>query len=124
MFENISVVDNNPTDVFASLTVLGRAAGPVLQDIGTVTAPTRDVNIDAIMTIGSGCTVAQLLANKPSAQVSGILCAFETDLTGSFTQVFLTSDNENWNPKTGSYSRNVRWIYTNCSGLSNTSFCS
>ncbi len=83
LFENISVVDNNPTDVFASLTVLGRAAGPILQDIGTVTSATRAVNIEAIMTIPTGCTVANLLTNRPSSQASGILCTFETDLTGN-----------------------------------------
>jgi len=124
LFENITVVDNNPTDVFASLTVLGRAAGPVLQSIGTVTSATRDVSIEAIMTLSTGCTVANLLATRPSVQASGILCTFETDLTGSYTTVFLQNDSENWNPKTGQYTRSTRWVYSNCSGLPSTSFCS
>ena len=112
--ENISVVDNNPTDVFASLTVLGRASGPILQDIGTVTSATRDVNIDAIMTIPTGCTVAKLLTNKPTAQTNAILYAFELDLSGTYNSVFLQNDSESWNPKNGVYSRSTRWVFTTC----------
>lgn len=124
LYEDISVVDNYPTDVVASLTVLGRSAGPILQDIGTVTAPTRNVNIEAVMSIGSGCTVSALLANKPTTQVERLLCNFEQDLSGTYDQVFLQDDSENWNPKTGRYSRNVKWIYLDCSNSLNTTFCS
>ena len=114
---------NNPTDVFASLTVLGRAAGPILQDIGTVTSATRDVNIDAIMEIPTGCTVAKLLTNKPTAQVDAILCTFELDLSGTYDSLFLQHDSENWNPKNGAYSRSTRWVFTTCAGTASTSFC-
>jgi len=122
--ENISIVDNNPTDVFASLTVLGRAAGPILQDIGTKTSATRDVSIEAVMTIPTGCTVANLLTNRPTTEVDALLCTFELDLSGDFTQVFLQGDTESWNPKTGQYSRQVRWVFEDCSGNANTTFCS
>lgn len=122
--ENITIVDNNPNDVFASLIVLGRASGPILQDIGTKTSSTRDVNIEAILAIPTGCTVANLLTNKPTTQTDAILCAFETDLSGNYDQVFLEQDNENWNPKLGTYSRSVRWRYTDCAGSANTTFCS
>lgn len=121
--ENISIVDNNPTDIFASLMVLGRAAGPILQDINTVTAPVRNVNIECVMPIPTGCTVSNLLTNKPTTQVNAILCTFEADLSGNYNQVFLQNDSENWNPKTGQYSRQVTWLYNDCSGAFNTSFC-
>ena len=123
LFESITVVDTYPTDVFSSLTILGRAAGPILQDIGTVTAPSRNVSIEAIMSIGSGCSITQLLANKPTTQVEALLCAFEADLSGTYDTLFLQNDNENWNPKTGQYSRNVTWTYTNCTTAPNTTFC-
>ena len=121
--ESISVIDNNPTDVFASLAILGRSAGPILQDIGTVTAPTRDVNIEAIMGIPTGCTVANLLSLKPTTQVNALLCDFETDLTGTYSQVFKSQDNERFDIKTGNYSRNVRWQFVDCTGNVVTSLC-
>ena len=86
LFESISVSDSNPIDVFASLTVLGRSAGPILQDIGTISASTREISIEAIMAIPSGCTVANLLTNKPTTQTDAILCSFETD---SFIGLFI-----------------------------------
>lgn len=124
--ENFTIVDNYPTDVFASLPVLGRARGPVLQSISTVTEQSRGITIEVVMPPATGCTsVAQLYTNKPTGEIESILCDFQTELTTAYEQVFKTQDTENWNPKTGRYTRNVSWTFQNCSGGSapDSSFC-
>lgn len=118
--ESITVTDNNPTDIFANLTVLGKANGPVLQDIGTQTAFTRDLSIEVVMGCpASGCpsnatNVGLLLAQRPTSEVNNIVTAFEDDLQDAYNQVFRTQDNISWNPKEGRYSRNVSWIAGGC----------
>ena len=115
LFETITISDTNSNDIFASLVVLGRTSGPVLQDINTVSAPTRDVSIEVIMAPSTGCTAALLLShNNPSDEVEVLIDAFEAELTGVYDQVFTQSDSEQWQPKEGRYSRNVSWIYENC----------
>lgn len=122
--EDFSISDNFPTDVFATLTVLGRPQGPILQSIGTVTAPTREVSIDVVMPQPTGCSsISELNLYKPRTQVADLLCEFEGELTSEYSQVFKTSDTESWSPKSGHYSRRVSWTMVNCSGDISTSFC-
>ena len=130
--ENIEISDTFPTDVFAELSIPGRAFGPILQEISTVSLSTRSVNIDVVMEAPSGdctdCTskLSSMLAlsNSPKTQVEELLCCLEGDLTGSYSQVFKTADSSTFSPKTGRYSRQVAWSFTNCSGdPPSTSFC-
>jgi len=119
--ENITVNDKHPTNHFASVVVLGRANGPVLQNLETVTVGTRQVSIDALVLPPSGNTKGKLgsqqaLMNaRPRNDVTGILAGFEYDLTSVYDQVFKTADDESWNVKTGQYSRQVGWTFSNCS---------
>ena len=121
--ENFTIVDKHPADVFSVLPVIGRSAGPILQEINTVTEATREVNIELIMPSPTGCTLASLNEYKPTADVTTLLCQFETELTGSYTQVFKSDDTESWSPITGRYSRTVSWTFQSCSGDIDTSFC-
>lgn len=123
--ENISVNDNNPTDLFATLTVLGRTNGPILQSLGTVTAATREVSIECVMAPFTGCpttsgTASGLLAASPRTAVATLLCAFQADLQGRNGYVFKNADTERWEPKSGRYSRQVTWTYQQCSGTAPT----
>lgn len=124
-FELIEIVDNNPTDVFAQLTILGRALGPILQDINTITASSRSVSIETVGPPAEGCTAATLrtVPNNIQTDVQTLLCSFETELTGTYDQVFKTTDAENWNPKSGRYSRSVSWTYQGCSITGTTALC-
>ena len=122
LFENITITDENPTDVFAEIAILGRAFGPVLQNLDTVTSSKRTVNIDLIMGPVTGCVDITNSITKPD--VSSLLCALQTDLSGTNTQLFKNQDSESWNFKTGRYTRNVTWTYVDCSGAAPvTSFC-
>jgi hypothetical protein len=122
--EQVEISDSYPTDIFARITVPGRNAGPILQSIDTVTENTRQVSIQAVMAVPSGCdSIVAAVGLSPRTQVNELLCELQTDLTDNYGQVFKTVDNETWNPKTGSYSRNIQWTYTNCSGEVDTSVC-
>jgi hypothetical protein len=127
--ENFVLTDTHPTDMFASLTVLGRTAGPVLQDLNTVTAPTRNLTIDVVMAPATGCVtgvadVTNLFLQSPRSQIDTMLCAFEQQLSGGYNSVFRTADETTWAWKEGRYSRNVTWIYGLCSGDLRLNFCS
>jgi len=122
--ESITITDNSPLDVFASLTVLGRANGPILQDIGTVTAATREISVEVVMPPLTGCSnIVTAYGQSPRTQVAALICDIEEDLTNSYSQVFKTNDSESWNIKNSRYTRNVSYLYSDCSGTVNTSLC-
>ncbi len=114
LVENISIADSNPTDVFAELPIPGRSAGPILQDIGTATKRTRDVSIDVVVAPPTGCTYALYNVNNPRVAVAAVFDLFYAELTGAYSQVFTHTNNENWEPKTGRYTAQRGWTYTNC----------
>lgn len=97
----VTVIDHHQADVFASIPVLGRALGPVLQDISTKTARKRDITIEATMPASTQAgvssrpnTTAIILTHRPTG-----------------FQVFLENDVESWTEKTGRYSRNTSFTY-------------
>ncbi len=124
LFESIIIQDSNPIDVFAELTILGRTSGPILQQINTVTSFKRNVTIDVIVQPTAGCTGFLAAMNaSPKTNVETLLCEIETDLSGSYGQLFKSQDNESWDIKTGKYNRQVQWTATNCGTAVDTSFC-
>ncbi len=114
--ERISISDKKPEDLFASLIVLGRAAGPILQSIGTKTAPTRTLSIDIIIGPATGCPKdsesSNWLNQKPNVNL--VVNALQLDLTDTYSQVFKQEDRESWKATQGNYSRTVTWTYLDC----------
>ena len=98
--EIISIEDNNPTDIFASLPVLGRVPGPVLQDMETVSQRERILTIEARLLPSNN-----LLTGQPD--VSSIITTVEP----TEGDVYRSTDKEVWNAKQGSYSRTVAWTW-------------
>lgn len=130
--ENISISEDHPTDVINELIVPGRANGPILQEISTVSAGQRTVSIDVLMAPNSGDCSSQstlfssmlAMSTAPKTQVETLLCAYEGELTAAYGQVFKVTDTSNWEPKSARYTRNVTWRFTNCTGSAPaTSFC-
>lgn len=119
--ESITITDKNPTDIFASIPVIGRAAGPVLQDMNTVSERSRTVSIEVVMPPSTICpnsaaNVAAMMATSPASAVDVIINAFQADLESNYSQVFKSDDNPTWTARpTGRYSRSVTWIFQNCS---------
>lgn len=123
--EIITISDNNPTDIFAKVAVLGRAAGPVLQEISTVSEKTRDISIEMLVIPPTACDLDAwiTLGNTVKTNVNEILCRFENDLKDESDQVFKHVDTQSWIPQQGRYTRQIGWTHQSCSGTGATSIC-
>lgn len=110
--ETISTSKQAGVPVVAQHTVLGRAAGPIMQDIGTKTASTWDLNIEAVVVPPNGCTAASAFSHTPS--YATVVAGVESALAGASFTYFKTADSESFDVKTGRYTRAVSWIYTEC----------
>lgn len=114
--EVISIVDNYQTNTVGVVPVIGRARGPVLQNIGTSEATTRQLSIELVMpraTFNNNSLSdlqSALFSQRPTAAVSGIVDAANPNGFGA-TKVYITNHTENWEPKTGRYSKQISWIY-------------
>lgn len=114
--EVITLNDNLHTNVIAVIPVLGRAAGPVLQDIGTSEPLSRDLSIEAVFPVpsfgtGSAADIkTAFFGNKPSVNVSGVIDALNPANNG-YSQSYIQRNTESWNPKEGRYNRQISWIY-------------
>jgi len=124
--ESISIQDSFGADVFASIFVLGRTAGPVLQNLGAKQQSSRSLNIELVMPgiDPGGCTLAELrtaitsskpsLASPTAAQIQTIVDAANpanATVANAGTQVFVNSQQETWDYITGRYTYSVEWVY-------------
>lgn len=120
--EAISINDNIGGELFASVFVLGRTNGPVLQDLGTKPANTRTLNIEivveppAIADRTSGTMQTIINDKKPSNDVqfstnlSNLIDAANPSYLGA-TQIFQTQPQETWSPIDGRYTYTTTWTY-------------
>jgi len=113
--ERIEINDVHPQDVVAELTVIGRSAGKLLQDIGTTTASERTLTMACVALPATGRpqdNFAGYMGQKPN--VSGIVQDFYAQITGlGYCAVYKAGDRTEWNPVKGTFSRTVKWIYGN-----------
>ena len=116
--ESVTVNDTYPTDVYASIQVMGKRSGPVFQYMNTTTHYERDVSIELQMDLGNipnTLNGAALMGYSPSLnsntrdQVNGLINSLSP--AGSWGYVMLKSCNESWSPKEGRYTANIGWIY-------------
>ena len=130
--ENITVNDTGPTDVINEAFVLGRALGPVLQNLGTVTSAKKDLTFEVFVVPPSGPSAFFMTqAGCPLwtggtvyQAIIGIIEGFKpfgarNDLFGNTrsalsAQVYLSKDDHSWNPTEGHYTRQVSWTYQTC----------
>lgn len=114
--EVITLNDSLQTNVIAVIPVLGRKAGPVLQNLGTSEPLSRDLSIEAVFptpTYNSGIKPDPktiFLTNKPTNMVSGLIWELNPKNNG-YSSVYIKSNTESWNPKDGRYNRQISWIY-------------
>jgi len=97
---NVEVVDTNPSNVIAEIIVLGRAAGPILQDIETVTSKKRDISISLVMPVST----LTFTASRPNTD----------SLANSYkpsVSAYQTLDRISWNDVLGRYNRSIQWTY-------------
>ena len=123
--EIITITDNNPTDVFAKIAILGRAAGPILQEISTVSEKTKEVSIEILVIPPSTCNISDWIAlgDTVNSNVNAVLCTIETSLAAASSQVFKHTDQKSWIPQQGRYTRSIGWTHQSCTGTADTSVC-
>lgn len=118
--ESIQVNDTYPGDVFATIPVLGRATGPILQYIGGRTEYKRDVSINLTMDytkIPYGSNRNSLILKKPSiveptaSQIAELLGELSPAGEPGVRKYFISAPTESWSPKEGTYSFNISWTY-------------
>ena len=118
--ESINVNDNYPGDVFSVIPVIGRPTGPVLQYIGGRTEYSRDISINLIMDstkipYDSGRPALLLLkpsVNEPTAsEIANLLESLSPANEPGVRKYFLNAPSESWEPKTGTYSLNLSFVY-------------
>lgn len=122
LFESITINDAlTAGQSFASIFVLGRSNGPVLQSLDTRPATTRTLNLELVVPrpdFGSN-TQAELqnvVRNNPrvdpaySGDVEKVINSANPSNHG-YSQVFSNPAQENWNPYTGTYSYSQTWTF-------------
>lgn len=118
--ESISVSDNYPGDVYASIPVIGRETGPVLQYIGGRTEYSRDLSISFVVDYtrvpyASGRN--PFVLTKPSiieptaSEIAAVINANSPANEPGIRKYFVNPPSESWDAKTGSYSFNISWVY-------------
>jgi len=114
--QNITIDDQLATDVFASQVIIGRAAGPILQDIGTITVRTRTVNIELVTLPPTGCqSVKEIYKPVPTGSIDNFISTISGDLGNNYSQVFVSNNSENWNFSQGRFTKSIGFTYNNCS---------
>lgn len=118
--ESIQVNDTYPGDIFATIPVIGRATGPILQYIGGRSEYKRDVSINLTMDytkIPYGKTRDTLILKKPSlveptaSQIASLIKELSPNGEPGVRKWFVNAPSESWSPKEGTYSFNISWTY-------------
>ncbi len=114
-YENISIKDSNPADIFASIPIIGRSIGPILQNMNTITERKKSINIEVVMPISTvACTLSALNTYSPKATIDALIVGWKAELAGTYNQIFTTVNEEEWSPKTGRYTRQIEWVLQSC----------
>tara|TARA_B100001564_G_scaffold238054_1_gene201372 strand:- start:115 stop:1977 length:1863 start_codon:yes stop_codon:yes gene_type:complete len=121
VFENISVNDTYPGDVYAVIPVLGRPTGPILQYSFGRTEYKRSLSIEFMLDsshLGYETSSRNgLLYTKPSltepykAQIDTLIGMMSPASEPGIRTYLLDPPQESWNPKEGLYSINCSWTY-------------
>ena len=120
LFENISVNDTYPGDVFATIPVLGRPTGPILQFTFGRTEYRRDISIEILIDytdLGYGTDRNSFLLRKPSineptaGQLRDLIGMLSPANEPGIRKYFLSPPTESWNPKEGRYTLSLGWTY-------------
>lgn len=105
--EIIEVTRSDSVDAFASIFVLGRTRGPVLQDLGTHQLKTVRLSISCVFPTTT-VSYSNPLTTTYLSTLNNILDDVRPTGEGG---VYISNRDDNWNPKTGSASFNIEWSY-------------
>ena len=103
--ETISYTFNDRADLYASITILGRAEGPLLQQLGTKGPKTVDRSIDALVKPTDELAV--------DAAYTAVFNAY-SPLMADPTDSLVSSDNKTWEPREGHFTWSKSWEIGTC----------
>lgn len=128
LFEDVNIGESFGADIFAAIPVVGRRAGPVLQDIYTKKECTRNFSIN--LTFDRDLYMSGWQQNyrvvdvphprniSPYSGELNYLVSFAKPLGNArnnlgtlATKQFVGEQTENWNPTTLNYTYNVNWTF-------------
>jgi len=121
--ESLSVSDTYPTQQIAEVFVIGRKLGPVLQNLGTFSSPTRQVTFDVVLPRASSIS-GIIFPTNVYKQITGVIELFNPKYAANMAggvdaatiKSFVRDDNESWDPTGGRFTKSKTWIYTKCQG--------
>jgi hypothetical protein len=114
--ESISLTKSRAIPVTASHVILGRAKGPIFQDIGTQTASTTDLTVEAFIVpnnLTAVCT-GDLTEGSPTEFYDQFITKVQQGISDEYETYYVTSDSETYDPIAGRYTRNISWVHTEC----------
>lgn len=117
--ENLTISDNNPHTIIALIPIIGRANGPIIQDVDTVSEFQRTMTIDLVTLPPSACFfttagINSILSESPYGVYDDAFTAMQTYLSGTYDKVRKTADQDSWSNNMSAYSRTVTWTIGNC----------
>lgn len=109
--QNVTVDDNLKQDVFAEQVVIGRAVGPIIQDINTKTARSRTVTVEIVTRPSTDCTsyYNPTFTGQVETLVNSLLDQIST------SGQFISENRQNWSITQGRYTRTKGIVYGECS---------
>lgn len=128
MSERIEINDTYPGDVFATIPILGRPTGPILQYTFGRTEYKRELSVEVLLDhtwIGYNSHNNQSFENlrgtylytKPSirssfrSQLATLIQTASPAQEPGVRRYFLSPPRETWNPKEGRYTLTLEWTY-------------
>lgn len=104
--ETINITDILPTDFVVPIFVLGRAKGPVLQNLNTSKETTRTLNLECVMNKSYGPFTVD---NNP--RIGSNVQEIIDSVAPTGNQVYKQDRQETWDIKTGRYTHTATWIW-------------
>jgi hypothetical protein len=125
VYENITVEDTYPGDVYTTIPILGRSTGPILQYLAGRTEYKRTLNVEVVIDSASTSNSRSfptakrenLIAGKPSLRagfkdkITGLVSLYSPANEPGIVNWFQDPPTESWNPTEGRYNLSVSWTY-------------
>lgn len=113
--ETLNINDNFPVQQVAEIFVLGRKLGPVLQDLNTVTAASRELTLEVVLPRPRSLVDRTIFPVDAYKSATGIVEQFNPKYmfgTADTTiKSFVKTDNQTWNPIEGRLSITKGWTW-------------
>lgn len=113
--ETLNINDNFPVQQVAEIFVLGRKLGPVLQDLNTVSAASRELTLEVVLPKPRSLLDRTIFPIDAYRAATGIVEQFNPKYmfgnTDTTIKSFVKTDSQSWNPIEGRLSISKGWTW-------------